>query len=92
MEEKEFTKGSVIFSTGEASDSVFIIKSGTVNVALKYKGKSFSIDCTPGDILGDNAVVFDQVAGLEKPEYQGTEIEFLNSFSWQTSVLSRKGV
>ncbi len=67
-----YAPGTIIFRLGEPSQTVFYIESGKVSVSLEYKERRFSIECGPGDMLGDAAFLFKIADPSETPKYGGT--------------------
>ena len=60
LESSVFSQGTVIFSQGDAADSAYLIKSGSVEIVVDRDGTEHMVDKVgPGDVFGEMALVDD---------------------------------
>src|SRR5437016_3696238 len=59
LETRRFDKGETVFSAGDAGDSVYIIRSGNVQVYIEnYEGQKIILrENTQGDVFGDISLI-----------------------------------
>lgn len=70
MSKLSLNAGEIIYATGERSDVIYLIVSGTAEIQVTLHGKGLTLQVGPGDFIGDSALIFREVE--DTPTYKGT--------------------